>query len=138
MLSRLAEGKTSSLIACDLFVCELKARLHIKLNGVYRPPKCSVSIFIYKVSGELKTICFSGESNFSQIHWSEGDLCIASVFDEILDILYIVSWTQINRVIFNKHGNILDLVFTNVSKVLSSASQAEDEFPADYAILSKY
>ena len=44
--------------------------------------------------------------------------------------------TQINAVISNSAGNILDLVFTNIPEMISTISECPCIFPTDHAVLN--
>ena len=45
-------------------------------------------------------------------------------------------YTQINDVISNSAGNILDLIFTNITEMISLISEFPCIFPTDHAVLN--
>ena len=83
--------------------------------------------------------CVIGDSNCPSINWTDnynmstlgsgGGNLFRNTMSEF-------GHTQINDVISNSAGNILDLVFTNITEMISPSSEFPCIFPTEHAVLN--
>ena len=132
---------------CEIMVCDLQASNAEKTALVlcYRPPSFDNEFFctamnntLQAVHHEYENVCVFGDFNFPSIDWSGNEntqnlgSCGSVSFKEIMSEF---GHSQINDVISNSAGNILDLIFANIPEMISTVSEFPCIFPTDHAVL---
>jgi hypothetical protein len=129
---------------CEIMVCEVQPNTCSKIAIVlcYRPPNFDKSTFtqfldeiLCKVNNKYKHVCVLGDFNMSDMKWDDhiSTLCPNGV--NFMHVVDSYSLDQINHVPSTCHGNILDLIFTNVCDLYSEVSNIECDFQTDHAVL---
>ena len=128
-------------------VCDMQASNAKKTALVlrYRPPSFDKEFFCTAMNNtpqavhhEYDNVCVFGDFNFPSIDWSGNEntqnlgSCGRVSFKEIMSEF---GHSQINDVISNSAGNILDLIFANIPEMISTVSKFPCIFPTDHAVL---
>ena len=132
---------------CEIMLCDLQASNATKTALVlcYRPPSFDNEFFCTAMNNTLQAVhheydnmCVFGDFNFPSIDWSGNEntrnlgSCGRVSFKEIMTEF---GHSQINDVISNSAGNILDLIFANIPEMISTVSEFSCIFPTDHAVL---
>jgi len=128
---------------CEMMVCEVcpdkSTRIALVLG--YRPPDYDKHVFnqylettLCNVFKEYSHVCLLGDYNMPSL-WSKSGTSNCAHDLEFLDIVESYCLEQINNVPSNKHGNLLDLVFTNACELYSDVCDMEQDFPTDHTVL---
>ena len=106
----------------------------IMLILAYKPPNGDVSQLICNVSPLLKK-CLLGDFNMRTIDWS--NYSSKSEFGNLFcNMITENSLFRKNNVISNKHGGLLDLVFTTEPYLVDEPVECPVEFDTDHSILT--
>ena len=132
---------------CEILVCEI-LMLHSPKMAIilcYRSPNTDKSAFdetLLKVSRHYQHVCMLGDFNLPSISWSSLNSNVMPAEEMFMDVVHFYSLEQINSVPSNAHGNILDLVLTNMCEMYSNVSAYDSPlnthdslFNADHTIL---
>ena len=127
-----------------IVVCEVKLNNQSKILLIlaYKPSNRDVSQFICNVSpllkaatSNFKNVCLLGDFNMRNIDWSNyssksesGNLFCNMITENSL--------FQMNNVISNKHGSLLDLVFTTEPNLVDEPVECPIDFDTDHSILT--
>jgi len=129
---------------CEIMVCELCPEKGSKIGIIlcYRPPNSDKDIFtqcldgtLSKVSGEFAHICMLGDYNLPEINWVTTSTGLSTLDSNFVKLVDDYSLDQINQVPSNRHGNMLDLVFTNACELYSKVLDMESDYPTDHTVL---
>ena len=129
-------------------VCDMQVS-NVKKNAVvlcYRPPSFNSELFCSAINNTLGTVrneydsvCVIGDFNSPSIYWTDNYTMstLGSGGGNLFrNTMLEFGHTQINDVISNSAGNILDLVFTNITEMISPISEFPCIFPTDHAVLN--
>ena len=129
---------------CEIMVCDLQASNAKKTALVlcYRPPSFDNEFFctamnntLQAVHHEYDNVCVFGDFNFPSIDWSDNENMQNLGRVSFKEIMSEFGHSQIKDVISNSAGNILDLIFANISEIISTVSEFPCIFPTDHAVL---
>ena len=101
----------------------------------YRPPSFNSVLFC----NEYDNVCVIGDFNFPSIDWTDNYnmSTLGSGFGKLFrNTILEFGHTQINDVISNSAGNILDFVFPNITGKISPISEFPCIFPTDHDVLN--
>ena len=110
----------------------------------YRPPRADVNDFVIALRNVLlnvhsmfSNVCIIGDFKFLDLSWEESNYnsyCTSvneHVFLKCIDDLNLV---QLNKVLSNVHGHILDLILTNNPHMCSDVSKCDIDFTSDHEV----
>lgn len=129
---------------CEIIVCELVPYKSKKVAIIlcYRPQTCNILTFtvgvqeaLTKVSKEYEHVCMLGDFNLSGVKWTADPIIATGSERTLCDTIAGFSLTQINYVVSNKFGNILDLIFTNVPDLFGEVAEYT---PVFFALTTLY
>ena len=128
----------------EIVVCEVKPNNLSKILFIlaYKPPNGDVSQFICNVSpllkaatSNFKNVCLLGDFNMRNIDWSNYSSKSESG-NSFCNMITENSLFQMNNVISNKHGSLLDLVFTTEPNLVDQPVECPIDFDTDHSILT--
>ena len=111
----------------------------------YRPPSAPsapVNVFtsqldtiVESATKTYKKVCLLGDLNISDVHWSDCPSSKKLEQDIFCDILNVYVLVQLNTIPSTKHGNILDLVISNIPHLLSPVEECDLSFMSDHVVI---
>ena len=128
----------------EIMVCKIQppSGATIAMILCYRPPNADKDTFtqclddiLSKVTKCYSHVCVLGDFNLPDINWSTSSINLCAGDSNFVDVIDTHALEQINMVPSNKHGNVLDLVFTNSRDLYGKVSDLESTFPTDHTVL---
>jgi hypothetical protein len=129
----------------EFLVCELLPRKSKKLAIIlcYRPPSSnslafteSVEQTLTNVFKEYEHVCMLGDFNLPRVNWTADPIIAKGSLRTLCDTIAGFSMSQINHIVSNSFGSMLDLVFTNVPNLFCDVAEYPSVFHSDHAVLS--